>query len=346
MENEGSIFEEYMVEKSMAERMKTPKFWIKYILIIIFLVLAVMIYQSFKSSWSQEKVEQSIVITDAETGWIEGKSELKEQAVRILPYISFKVKNSGKDPLHFVNFESVFEFQSDGKTQTTGFYAAFEQPLSPGETSGVILIKGVNGYTATTKEAFYRNKEKWLKVNAKLFARTKGSPHVRIGEMYPVEQKITGFTPDIDIEAQNTFSGRVEVVVSESGWLYKMLEGKKVLVYPSITFKIKNTGDTVLSNLGLKGIFRFEKNGERFHFGYPAVKGELAPGSLSDEIIMRSEYGIKASSLQALYNNMFEWDEVVVKILIKGLDTPFETLGEFPVKNEVKGVRIIKESGE
>ncbi len=346
MTNEGNIFEEYAEKKTLSDKMKKPKFWIKYILIILFLVFALFIYNSYKNTWSKDEVKNSIEILSVETGWLEGESELRETAARILPFLSFKVKNTGKKPLHYVNFESVFEFQVDGAVQSNGFYAAFESPLPPGETSDVILLKAVNGYTASSKEAFYMNKDKWRKVNAKVFARTQGSPPVRVGGLYPVEQKITGFRTDIDIESENNTASRVDVVISDSGWIYKSLKGKNVLVYPSITFRIKNTGDSTLSNLGLKGIFRFEKNGERFNFGYPAVKGDLEPGKESDEITIRSEFGINASSLQALYNNIFEWDEVTVKLMIKVIDSQFETLGEFPVKNEVKGVKVIKKIAE
>ncbi len=341
MNNEGNIFEEYAEKKTLSSRMKKPKFWIKYILIILFLVFAILIYNSYKNTWSKDDVKNSIEIVSVETGWIEGKSELRETAARILPFLSFKVKNIGEKPLHFVNFESVFEFQADGAIQSNGFYAAFESPLQTGETSDVILLKAVNGYTASSKEAFYMNKDKWRKVNAKVFARTQGSPPVRVGGLYPVDQKITGFRGDIDIESENNLADVVEVVVTDSGWIYKTLEGKNVLVYPSITFKIKNTGDKTLSKLGLKGVFRFEKNGERFNFGYPAVKGDLEPGKESEEITIRSEFGIQASSLQALYNNMFEWDEVTVKLMIKVITSKFESIGEFPVKNEVKGVNVV-----
>ena len=343
MANDEKLFEEYMKDSTMAEKMKSPKFWIKFILIIISLILVVMIYNSFRDTWSNDDVKNSIEILSTETGWIEGKSELRETTARILPFLSFKVKNIGESQLHFVNFECVFEFQADGKTQTSGFYAAFEDPLPPGSVSDEILIKGVNGYTASSKDAFYKNRDKWRKVNAKLFARTKGSTYVRIGDLYPVEQKISGFNTDISVEEKIGLTDRVEVLISDSGWTYKMVEGKNVIVYPSITFKIRNSGDTTLSKLGFKGIFLFEKNGERFNFGYPSVKGELKPGSESVEITMRSEYGIHASSLQALYNNIFEWDEVSVRIMIKDMETIFEQLGEYPIKKEIEGVKVIND---
>ncbi len=346
MENSGGIFEEYTRERTMAERMKNPKFWIKYILLIAFLIFMVIIYKSFKNTWSQADVENSIEIVSVETGWIEGKSELREKETRILPFVSFKVKNKGANALHFVNFECVFEFREDGTTQTSGFYSAFSSPLAVGEMSGKIFIKGVNGYTASAKEAFYENKDKWRKVNAKIFARTHGSTHVRVGGLYPVDQNITGFRKDINIVEHKGISDKVEIMISDSGWVYKMLEGKNVIVYPSITFKIKNNSNSTLSKLGFKGIFRFEGNNERQNFGYPAVRGRIEPGSLSNEITMRSEYGINASSLQALYNNTFEWDEVTVKIMIKGMETGYESLGVYPVKNKVKGVRIVNERPE
>jgi len=341
MENEGHLFEEYVKEKTITERMKNPKFWIKYILIVVFLILAVMVYKSFTSTWSKDDVKNSIEIASMETGWMEGKSELRETAVRILPFVSFKVKNKGEAPLHYVNFECVFEFQADGKPQTSGFHSAFDLPLLPGDTSDVVLVNGVNGYTATSKEAFYQNMDKWKKVNAKLFARTKGSTYVRVGDLYPVEQKITGFMTDINVEEKNGLVDKVNIQITDSGWIYKVLEGKKVLVYPSIKFKIRNVGDKSLSKLAFRGVFLFEKSGERFNFGYPAIKGELKPGSESKEITMRSEYGIHASSLQALYNNIFEWDEVSVRIMIKDMETRYEQLGEYSVKKEIEGVKVI-----
>ena len=158
-------------------------------------------------------------------------------------------------------------------------------------------------------------------MNAKLFARTQGSTYVRVGDLYPVEQKITGFKSDINVEEKSGLADKVEILITDSGWIYKVLEGKKVLVYPSIKFKIRNTGDRSLSKLAFKGIFLFEKSGERFNFGYPVIKKNLKPGSESKEITMRSEYGIHASSLQALYNNIFEWDEVKVRTLIQDIDT-------------------------
>ncbi len=343
MENEGHLFEEYVHEKTILERMKNPKFWIKYILIVTFLVLVVMVYKSFNSTWSKDDVKNSIEIVAIEAGWIEGESELRETATRILPFFSFKVKNIGKDPLHYVNFECVFEFQADGKPQTSGFHSAFNLPIPPGSTSHVVLIKGVNGYTATSKEAFYKNKDKWKKLNAKLFARTKGSTYVRVGDLYQVEQKITGFKTDINIEEKSRLADSVDIQITDSGWIYKILEGSNVLVYPSIKFKITNTGDELLSKLAFKGIFKFEKDGERFNFGYPVIKGELKPGSESREITMRSEYGIHASSLQSLYNNIFEWDEVTVRIMIKDMNTIYEELGEYPVDNEIEGVKVIKD---
>ncbi len=344
MNNEGSIFEEYARERTLKERMKQPKFWVKYILAIFFIIFAVMIYKAMKSSWSENDVKNSMEIVYYKTGWVEGKSELREKMTRILPYISFKVKNIGKAPLQYVNFESVFLFQINGETQTSGFYAAFNDPLDQGEISSDIILRGVNGYTASSKDAFYKNKDKWRKVNAKIFARTKGSPPVRIGDIYPVEQKIEGFTGDLALEPESELLDSVNLIVAETGWIYRKMEGKSVIVYPSITFKIENKGEENLEKLAFKAIFIFEKHGERFHFGYPVIKGVIKPGTKSDEIMIRAESGISAASLQSLYNNIFNWENVRVKIYIKDMTNDFAPLGEFNIKKEVKGVKIINES--
>ena len=65
MANDERLFEEYMKDQTMAEKMKSPKFWIKYILIVVSLILVVIIYNSFRNTWSNDDVKNSI-----EPGWL------------------------------------------------------------------------------------------------------------------------------------------------------------------------------------------------------------------------------------------------------------------------------------
>ncbi|MEN8152949.1 MAG: hypothetical protein ABFR75_02930 [Acidobacteriota bacterium] len=342
MEEKGSIFEEYSKDnQGIKNKLKQPSFWTKIVLIFALLAFIILTINVFKGNWSGDELKNSIEIVWIDTNWVEDNSRLKDMVTRIVPSIKIKIKNVGKRPLHYVDFEGVFEFVSDGKQQTSGFSRTLQEPLNPGNESEKILIKGVNGFTASSMKAFYENTEKWLKIRVKLFVRSKGTQLQRIGEVYPVEQKIEGFRDDIEIK--KSIDGLDSIIKMESkitGWEYKKLK-EKIVVYPFIDFMIRNSGENPVKKLIFQGEFIFEKSGVRRHLGYPALKKELAPGKTSKKLTLRSEFGIKVSSLQALYDKKFDWESVTIRVFVKTLGDEYVLLEEIPVKKEVKGVKLI-----
>lgn len=343
MEEKGSIFEEYARDnKGLKNKLKQPRFWTKIVLFIAFLFFIMLTIGVFKGNWSGDELKNSIKIVWHDTKWVEDNSRLKVMVTRIVPAVTIKIKNAGKRPLHYVDFEGVFEFVSDGKQQTSGFARTLQEPLNPGEESGKILIKGTNGYTASSKKAFYENTEKWRKVRVKIFVRSKGTQLERIGNLYPVKQEIEGFREDIRIDDESKgLKESIKIESKETGWIYKKLKNNMVIVYPSIDLTIRNTGEQQVEKLVFRGEFFFERSGMRKHMGYPSLGKKLAPGETSKKVSLRAEFGIKVSSLQALYDKKFNWESVTVRVYAKTIGDEYVLLGEVPVKKEVKGIKLI-----
>jgi len=345
MNDNDSIFNKYNGEKKdLKQRIKDPKYWINFILIAAFLIAAIVIVTSFKSTWNSSQVRKSMKIVWQETEWREVKTNFKDVMVKIVPVISLKVKNIGNEPLQFVDFEGVFEFVLTGKTHTSGYSKSMQNPLKPGEISEKIVLSGANGYTASSIKAFYEKLENWKKLRVKIFARTKGSPPSRIGGTYPVKQVIKGNREFLDLDSaeDENLKSSLKVDNYKSEWIYKIQKAGDVIIYPLIDLKVKNIGDTDIKKLVFSAVFSFEKSGDRKQSGYPMIKKVIKPGDLSKKITLTAEFGISVSSLQSLYDNIFEWERVKVKVLVKNMKSGYILLGEFPVDQKIRGVRVIR----
>lgn len=346
MNDNDSIFNKYNEKKrGLKYRAKQPRFWVNIILLIAFIIAALVVIKSFKSTWNSAKVEKSIKLVWQDTEWQEVKTKYREAMVKIVPVVSIKIKNTGDEPLQFVGIEGVFEFVSTGKAHTSGYIKSINVPLLPGKTSDKIVIKGVNGYTASSIEAFYDKIENWKKLRVKIFVRTHGSPPTRIGGIYQVKQTIIGMKEYLNLNnvEDDKLQKSLKIDSFKTAWIYKKLKKGDVVIYPTIDIKIKNIGKKDIKKLIFSAIFSFEKSGDRKQSGYPAIKKAILPGKVSENVSMMSEFGIRVSSLQSLYSNIIGWEKVRVKVLVKNIKSNYILLGQFSVKQEVRGVKVIKQ---
>ncbi len=345
MADEGSIFERYSQEqRGLKYRMKQPKFWVNIFLAIAVVSAGILIVKSCRSSWNSGQVKNSIKLAWFKTEWKQVRTRFGKEMVKIVPALSIRIKNSGTQPLQYVDFEAVFSFADSGKTHTSGYSKSLVVPLLPGDESKKIVLTGTNGYTATSIESFAKNKKFWKKLKVKLFARTKGSPPTKIGGVYNVEQTIKklGDGMGTDSSKKNPLFGMLKIESEETGWIYKSRKTGDVVVFPVIDIKVKNIGPKPIKQLVFSAIFSFEQSGDGKHSGYPIYKKIINPGSVSDTVSLRSDFGIKTPSLQSLYNNILTWEAVKVRIFVKESGFDYLYLDEFRIKKEVRGVRVIK----
>jgi hypothetical protein len=121
--------------------------------------------------------------------WVDKVATAKE--VIIVPSISVTVKNMSDAAIDGLIFKGVFMYEETGEILSEGLSPAIRKPLAAGETSGVVSMRADFGYSATSKEAFFKNNQKWKQLKVRVFVKGKDTGYALLGT-YPVKQKIEG----------------------------------------------------------------------------------------------------------------------------------------------------------
>lgn len=341
-ENEN-IFKDYLGEKkSFSDFFRQPKSWLLLFSIVLAIIFVVLFYKYvILDTMGAKELAESIKVVDYDTKWVEKESTADE--VKIVPSITFKIKNTGKRPLEYVTFEGVFEIEESGKVLSDGVAQSFfDKPLMPGEVSDNIFIKAFFGYSGRTKASIMENKE-WKQIRVKIFARAKGSTPVAIGEIYPIKKIIEG-VPEKKVASESfeKIGKTLRIVTQNSIWVDRLRSAQKSIIVPSITFQVKDVGNEPIQDVIFKGEFFFQDNNEKLSEGIAeALTEPLTPGATSDEITLRSELGYEATSKAAFVRNPQNWRHVNVKIYAKQQDFDYVLLGTYPIQQEVEGVKVI-----
>ncbi|MCK4760738.1 MAG: hypothetical protein KAW12_00965 [Candidatus Aminicenantes bacterium] len=350
MSENNDIFEKYLdEEKGVAGFFKKSKSWVYIVTALAVVFVCIIAYKSLVvDRMSKQEVLDSMAVVELDSQWVE--KEVTNDGVKIVPTVTFKIKNVGRKALRYLNFEGVFMFEETGQTHSDGIAFACKEPLPPGETSEQVFIKSRFGYSASGKQAFMTNKENWKKMDVKIFVNTKGSGPVRIVEKHPVKQVIEGLkgAPQESAaereqlkKSTERVAKSIEIVAQETKWLdRKVITGKAVIV-PSIKITIKNLSAEPLRDIVFKGTFLFDGSDEWLADGLTrALKKPLAGGETSPEILIRAEHGYTASSKRAFIDNRQNWKPVKVKVYVKAQDSGYAFLGVFPVSREIEGVIV------
>ena len=348
------LFEEYIEkeQRGVSAFFKNPKSWILIVGIVAAVVLVLIFIKSLAEGMSSGEVKESIEIIGVDTKWVD--KEVTPEEVKIVPAITFKIKNVGKRPLQFMDLEAVFHFVETGAVHSDGMARILiDTPLNPGETSDEIVIKSLYGYSGQSRGSFYKNKDEWKQMEVKLFARAKGSGLVPVGETYPVKQVIEGFNPtdeageqmpeDYPDDATRELAQSIRIAEQDSLWVDRVVTAEKVIIVPSITLSITNVGQKPLQDLYFKGVFKYEDTGEVLTEGIAAALDKpLAPGETSQSIGIKGEFGYTASSKEAFYQDTDQrWNRLKVHLYAKNKESQYALLAIFPIKAKIEGVQVV-----
>lgn len=131
---------------------------------------------------SPEELKATLEIVDVETKWVSKRYQPWPPKLILVPVISFRVKNIGAKPLTYINFNAIFRFKGDPENLGDNFLAAIRgKAIPPGGTSDVITLKSNFGVEGKGVESI-RNNPQWRPTGVRLFARSKGSQFVLLGE--------------------------------------------------------------------------------------------------------------------------------------------------------------------
>jgi hypothetical protein len=132
---------------------------------------------------SQEELKASIEVLDVKTVWTKKLYSPWPPKLILVPAISFRIKNISDKPLRYVNFNAIYNYEGMNQNLGDGFIpsAISRKPLNPGEVSDAFLVKSSYGVEGKNLNDIKYNPE-WKTAYAKLFAQSRGSKPVLLGE--------------------------------------------------------------------------------------------------------------------------------------------------------------------
>ena len=181
----------------------------RYAFLFVVIILAVILVFILQKAglWktiTAEDLESSIEILDVDTFWTDKYYQPWPPRLILVPVISFRVKNTTDSPLKYINFNANFRFMGDFENLGDSFLAAIRNdPVPPGEESDVITLKsnyGVEGKSLAT----FKDNPHWKTVVVRLFAQSKGSQFLPLGE-YEISRRIDFVEPEpVGIDKKET----------------------------------------------------------------------------------------------------------------------------------------------
>jgi hypothetical protein len=144
-------------------------------------ILAFFLQKAGCKTMTTEKLQSSIEVIDVETKWVKKEYHPWPPILKLVPAVSFKVKNLTDKPLRYVNFNAVFRIKDTYENIGDNYLAAIRNdPVLPGELSDEILLKSNFGVEGKSLASFKNNPE-WKAFTVTLFAQSQGSQFVELG---------------------------------------------------------------------------------------------------------------------------------------------------------------------
>ena len=180
------------------------KKWVLVLVILIVAVLSVIIIKKagLMQNMTGEELRASIDIIDVHSMWVEKHYQPWPPKLTLVPVLAFKVKNISSESLKYINFNANFRFMDDYENLGDSFFAAIRgEAIEPGKVSPEIVLKSNYGVEGRNLGSFKSNPA-WKVVVCKLFAASKGSQFILMGE-YTISRKIDFEEPEpvgLDVE--------------------------------------------------------------------------------------------------------------------------------------------------
>jgi hypothetical protein len=131
---------------------------------------------------------KGLEIVDASTGWYDAGPVNGQN--KLVPSISFRLKNVSNQPLVALQINAVFRRLNDKDEWGSAFMAVTKSDgLQPGATSQPITINSQLGYTGTDPRAQMLQHSQFVDAKVDLFAKYASLQWVRIGER-PIERRL------------------------------------------------------------------------------------------------------------------------------------------------------------
>ncbi len=142
----------------------------------------------------------------------------------------------------------------------------------------------------------------------------------------------------IKAPTQEQVKSMMQVVDVTTKWVAKTYQPwpPKLVLVPTVSFRVKNVSSTPLTYVDFNGIFKFKGDNENLGDNfYAGIRGTaVEPGQLSDVITLKSNFGQEGRSLASFKDNP-QWRIVMVKLFAMTHGSRPALLGEYDVSREI-----------
>jgi hypothetical protein len=121
------------------------------------------------------------------TGWADGGSIAGKN--KIVPAVSFRLKNVSDQKLPAVQVNAVFRRGNDPGEWSSGFLPDVAREIPPGRATSARTVAGQQGYTGTDDPDEMLHNSHFVDAKAELFVKSGPSKWTRLGE-YPVARHL------------------------------------------------------------------------------------------------------------------------------------------------------------
>ena len=121
------------------------------------------------------------------TGWTDGSTVSGKN--KIVPAVSFRLKNVSGRKLPAVQVNAVFRRVNDPGEWSSGFLPDVAREIAPGTATAARTVAGQQGYTGTDDRDEMLQNSHFVDAKAELFVKSGSSNWTRVGE-YPVARQL------------------------------------------------------------------------------------------------------------------------------------------------------------
>lgn len=131
----------------------------------------------------------------------------------------------------------------------------------------------------------------------------------------------------------------VEIIDVNSFWTAKSSSVGEVTMVPAVSFKIRNKRSTPLEYVQVNGVFHFVSETQNLGdaFTYPIQGKPLRPGETTDPVLLKSNFGYRASSKTAFLDNP-GFKQVEVKLFAQSRASGPVLVGTYLISKRLTGV--------
>lgn len=147
-----------------------------------------------------------------------------------------------------------------------------------------------------------------------------------------------GFSACAKSPTDESVKAMMQITDLSSKWVSKLYQPwpPKLILVPTVTFRVKNLSDKPLTYVDFNAIFKFK--GDTANLGdnfLAAIRSTpVPPGESSPFITLKSNFGSEGRSLATFQNNP-QWRQVEVKIFAQTHGSRLVPLGQWDVSREI-----------